>query len=124
LIGITVGSAGVNVKLPFPVSINTQKIAGGPSAGLMFTLGVYNALTPGDITGGRVIAGTGTINLDGTVGPIGGVQQKVVAAELAGAHYFLVPTGNYADAKAAAHGIQVVEIKTAAQAVQFLKSLK
>jgi len=123
LIGITVDSAGVDVKLPFPVSINTQKIAGGPSAGLMFTLGVYNALTPGDITGGRVIAGTGTINLDGTVGPIGGVQQKVVAAELAGAQYFLVPTGNYADALAAAHGIHVVEIKTAAQAVQFLKSL-
>lgn len=123
LIGITVDSAGVDVKLPFPVSINTQKIAGGPSAGLMFALGVYNALTPGDITGGRVIAGTGTINLDGTVGPIGGVQQKVVAAELVGAKYFLVPTGNYADALAAAHGIQVVEIKTAAQAVQFLKSL-
>jgi PDZ domain-containing protein len=123
LIGITVDSAGVDVKLPFPVSIKTQKIAGGPSAGLMFTLGVYNALTPGDITGGRVIAGTGTINLDGSVGPIGGVQQKVVAAELAGAGYFLVPPGNYADALAAAHGIQVVKISTASQAVQFLKSL-
>ncbi len=83
-IGITIDSAGFNYKLPFPVTITPQKIVGGPSAGLMFTLTVYNALSPVDLTHGLKIAGTGTINPDGTVGPIGGVQQKVAAAEAAG----------------------------------------
>ena len=80
-LGIVIGSAGSDVQLPFPVQIVPEKIVGGPSAGLMFTLAVYNAVTPTDITGGRKIAGTGTISLDGTVGPIGGVEQKVAAAE-------------------------------------------
>ena len=73
-IGITIDSAGYDFKPPFPVSIVTQKISGGPSAGLMFTLTVYNALSAQDLTGGRKVAGTGTINLDGTVGPIGGIK--------------------------------------------------
>ena len=96
-IGITIASAGFDFKPPFPVSIVTQKISGGPSAGLMFTLTVDNALSAQDLTGGRKIAGTGTINLDGTVGPIGGVKQKVPAAEATGARYFLCPVENYAD---------------------------
>ena len=99
---------GVDVQLPFPVQIVPEKIVGGPSAGLMFTLAVYNAVTPTDITGGRKIAGTGTISLDGTVGPIGGVQQKVAAAEAAGAEYFLSPVENYDDARAVAQQIKVV----------------
>lgn len=73
---------------------------GGPSAGLMFSLEIYNQLTPGDLTKGYRIAGTGTIDPDGTVGIIGGVQHKVVAAQNNGAEIFLVPQGNYADAKA------------------------
>ena len=76
-IGIEIQSAGFDFQPPFPISIVPQKIDGGPSAGLMFTLSVYNLLMPTDLTGGRRIAGTGTINLDGTVGPIGGVKQKV-----------------------------------------------
>ena len=64
----------------------------------MFTLTVYNMLSPDDLTRGLRIAGTGTISLDGTVGPIGGVQQKVAAAEQVGAVYFLCPADNYADA--------------------------
>jgi Lon-like protease len=122
-IGITITSAGFDYKTPFPISIVTQKINGGPSAGLMFTLTVYNMLSADDLTHGLRIAGTGTINLDGTVGPIGGVKQKVAAAEQVGAVYFLCPADNYADAVSAARSIKVIKIATAEQAVQFLKSL-
>jgi PDZ domain-containing protein len=122
-IGISITSAGFDYKTPFPISIVTQKINGGPSAGLMFTLTVYNMLTPDDLTRGLRIAGTGTINLDGTVGPIGGVKQKVAAAEQVGAVYFLCPVDNYADAVLAAKSIKVIKIATAGQAIQFLEDL-
>lgn len=79
--------------------IFTQTQVGGPSAGLMFTLEIYNQLTPGDLTRGYRIAGTGTIKSDGTVGEIGGVQHKIVAAEQKGADLFFVPQGNYAEAE-------------------------
>ena len=111
------------MQLPFPVQIMPEKIVGGPSAGLMFTLAVYNAVTPTDITGGRKIAGTGTINLDGTVGPIGGVQQKVAAAEAAGAEYFLSPVENYDDARSVARQIKVVKVATVDEALAFLQDL-
>ena len=75
---------------PFPVSINSDQI-GGPSAGLAFTLGIINSLAGGDITGGRVVAATGTIRPDGTVGDVGGVKQKTIAVEQAGATVFFVP---------------------------------
>src|SRR4051794_12014814 len=64
---------------------------GGPSAGLAFTLGIVDKLTPGSLTGGRTVAGTGTIDGFGNVGPIGGIQQKIAAAEEAGATVFLAP---------------------------------
>ncbi len=121
-IGISIQSAGFDFMPPFPVSINTQKINGGPSAGLMFTLTVYNTLSTQDLTGGRKIAGTGTISLDGTVGPIGGVKQKVAAAEAAGAVYFLCPVENYADAVSVANSIKVVEIANVQDALIFLHS--
>jgi PDZ domain-containing protein len=122
-IGIAIDSAGYDFKPPFPVSIVTQKINGGPSAGLMFTLTVYNALSEQDLTTGRKIAGTGTINLDGTVGPIGGVKQKVPAAEATGARYFLCPVDNYADAVSVARTIKVIKIATVQDALDFLHSL-
>jgi PDZ domain-containing protein len=122
-LGITIESAGSDLSLPFPVKIVSQKIVGGPSAGLMFALTVYNAVTPDDLTGGRKIAGTGTINPDGSVGPIGGVEQKVVAAELAGATYFLSPPQNYAAARSVARHIQVVKIASIGQAIEFLRGL-
>ena len=89
----------------------------------MFTLTIYNALSAQDLTGGRKIAGTGTINLDGTVGPIGGVKQKVVAAEAAGASYFLCPVDNYADAVSMARTIKVIKVATVQDALNFLHSL-
>ena len=122
-IGIEIQTAGFDYQPPFPVSIVTDKIAGGPSAGLMFTLSVYNALSPTDLTSGRKIAGTGTINLDGSVGPIGGVKQKVFAAEAVGASYFLCPADNYRDAVSVARNIKVVEVANVDQAISFLRSL-
>ncbi|MCB0210226.1 MAG: PDZ domain-containing protein [Anaerolineae bacterium] len=123
-IGIGVEDVGFDINLPFPVEIIPQKIIGGPSAGLMFTLTVYNMVTPTDLTGGRTIAGTGTISLDGTVGPIGGVQQKVAGAEMAGAEYFLSPPENYDDAAAVARRIKVIKVATATEAIDFLRSLE
>jgi PDZ domain-containing protein len=122
-IGISIVQHYSGVSLPFPIEIVPQKVTGGPSAGLMFTLGVYDLVTSQDLTGGRKIAGTGTIDLEGNVGPIGGVQQKVVAAERAGAEYFLSPTENYPDALAVATRITVIEVATAQDAINFLRSL-
>ena len=122
-LGIQIEPAGFDYNLPFPVSIETDKIGGGPSAGLIFTLTVYNSLISQDLTGGRRIAGTGTINLDGSVGPIGGVKQKIFAAEAVGATYFLCPADNYADAVSVARSIQVVKVATVQQAIDFLHSL-
>jgi PDZ domain-containing protein len=122
-LGIQIETAGFNYNPPFPVSIETNKISGGPSAGLIFTLTVYNSLISQDLTGGRRIAGTGTINLDGSVGPIGGVKQKIFAAEAVGAAYFLCPVDNYADAVSVARTIKVVKIATVQQAVDFLRSI-
>jgi len=122
-LGIQIESAGFDYHPPFPVSIETNKISGGPSAGLIFSLSVYNSLISQDLTGGRRIAGTGTINLDGSVGPIGGIKQKIFAAEAVGATYFLCPVDNYADAILVAKTIKVVKVATVQQAIDFLRSL-
>jgi PDZ domain-containing protein len=122
-IGITVQTIGFAVDLPFPVRIEPHKIGGGPSAGLMFALTVYNLVTPDDLTRGHQVAGTGTIALDGTVGPIGGVAQKVAGAELAGAEYFLAPAENYEQARAAARRIKVVRVASIDEAIAFLRGL-
>jgi PDZ domain-containing protein len=123
-IGIGVRSFGLDLELPFPVSISPQKIVGGPSAGLMFTLTIYNMITPDDLTGGRRIAGTGTIDIDGRVGPIGGVAQKVAGAEAAGAQYFIVPIENYADAQRAARTITLIPVASAQEAIEKLRALE
>ena len=83
--------------LPVTVTLNTGQV-GGPSAGLMFSLAIYDTLTPGALTGGRRIAGTGTIEDDGSVGPISGIRQKMVGARQAGAQWFLSPQGDCSDA--------------------------
>lgn len=105
------------------VEFQTGNIA-GPSAGLMFTLALYDQLTPEDLTEGKAIAGTGTIECDGGIGAIGGVKQKVAGAEAEGAEVFLSPAGNFAEAQAAAgDGIEVVSVATFAQAVEYLETL-
>ncbi|TWG13078.1 PDZ domain-containing protein [Micromonospora palomenae] len=82
---------------PFTLKIDLANI-GGPSAGLMFALGIVDKLEPADLTGGKIIAGTGTIDDEGRVGPIGGIAQKLVGAKKAGAKVFLVPADNCAEA--------------------------
>jgi len=118
-------------KLPFTITIDSGDI-GGPSAGLMFALAIYNRLSPVDLTHGHKIAGTGTIDADGYIGSIGGVKQKVIGAHQSGAQYFFVPRSesnddprSYADAKsyAAANGITLVPVSTLQQAIDFLKRL-
>ncbi|TIC84172.1 PDZ domain-containing protein [Nocardioides sp. GY 10127] len=88
----------VGYVFPVQVSIDIDSSIGGPSAGLMFSLGVYDTLTKESLTGGHTIAGTGTISADGTVGQIGGIQQKIAGAERDGAELFLVPADNCAEA--------------------------
>ncbi len=79
--------------LPYDITINAGNV-GGPSAGLMFTLAVYDMITPGELTGGLDFAGTGTINSKGAVGPIGGIAQKMIAADREGVDLFLAPASN------------------------------
>ena len=87
-----------NQRFVFPISIDIDTgNVGGPSAGLMMALNVYNSLTEYDITKGIKVAGTGTIEIDGSVGPVGGVKQKVIAAKNAGSTLILVPTANFDD---------------------------
>jgi PDZ domain-containing protein len=90
-VGIT---PGVGFDFPFHVNVNIADNIGGPSAGLMMSLAIFDTLTPGSMTDGADIAGTGTITPSGKVGPIGGIQQKIAAARDAGAELFLVPADN------------------------------
>jgi PDZ domain-containing protein len=102
-VGIQVGTQ-VKDDLPVDVTVNIDPSIGGPSAGLMFSLGIYDILSPGSMTGGKTIAGTGTMDAAGTVGPIGGIQQKIVGARDSDAGLFLVPPDNCADALGAPNG--------------------
>ena len=78
---------------PFPIAIESGDV-GGPSAGLMWAVGLYDLLTPGDLTEGRTIAGTRAIDLEGNISPIGGIRDKVIAAREANADVLLVPRAN------------------------------
>jgi PDZ domain-containing protein len=100
---------------PFEVDVNLADNIGGPSAGLMFSLGVYDVLTPGSLTDGHVIAGTGELDARGRVGQIGGIQQKLVGAQQDGARLFLVPAGNCAEALGGHYDpdrMRLVKVKT------------
>ncbi|MEZ5096754.1 MAG: PDZ domain-containing protein [Nocardioides sp.] len=103
----------VGVDLPFTVDINIDSGIGGPSAGLMFALATYDRLTPGSLTDGAAVAGTGTLDLSGRVGSIGGIQQKIVAARNEGIPLFLVPADNCTDAVQAPNGsVRLVKVST------------
>jgi PDZ domain-containing protein len=109
-------------NFPFKVSISSSNI-GGPSAGLMWALGLYDLLTPADLTQGRTIAGTGAIDRTGKVYPIGGVSEKMIAARRAGADVFLVPRENVAEARASADGLRLVPVGSLQDALDFLRSV-
>jgi PDZ domain-containing protein len=120
LIGVTLG---IGYTFPFKVSVNISDSIGGPSAGLMFALSIYDTLTPGSLTAGSAVAGTGTINAAGAVGEIGGIQQKIVGARKDGAQLFLVPPANCADALTSDHGdMRLAKAATLKSAVAELKA--
>jgi PDZ domain-containing protein len=114
LLGIT---PGITFRMPFTVKIDTHDV-GGPSAGTMFALAVYDTLTPGSLTGGKRIAGTGTIDpSDGAVGAIGGIAQKMIGAKRSGAQWFLAPESNCDEVVGhVPDGLRVVKISTLHQA--------
>lgn len=129
--GRTYGYVGVGLSdrihqknpLPIDLTIDSGNV-GGDSAGLAFTLSIIDELTPGELTGGHRIAVTGTMQTDGTVGPIGGVQQKVVAARKAKAELMLVPVENYDEAKAkAGDSIKVLAVKDLPAALAALSDM-
>ncbi|MDH2392439.1 PDZ domain-containing protein [Streptomyces sp. HNM0663] len=116
--------AGTDHTFPFTVDINLADV-GGPSAGLMFALGIIDKLTPGAMTGGTFVAGTGTIDDDGKVGPIGGIEMKLVGARNAGAEYFLTPADNCASAASdTPDGLTLVKVDTIADATKSLEKIR
>lgn len=125
-IGVLLGS-----KFTFPIKVSNQvgSRIGGPSAGGMFALAIYDRLTPGSLTGGKHIAGTGEIKPDGTIEPIGGIRQKMAGAAHDGATIFLVPAANCAeaagamDARGRVHGMRLVRISSLKDAISSLRSL-
>ena len=110
MVGFLATTVNERFDFPFEIDIKTGNV-GGPSAGLMMALNVYNNLIPEDITNSMVVAGTGTIEIDGSVGPVGGIKQKIIAAKRAGAELILVPVANFEEA------IQFETDKTAIVAV-------
>lgn len=115
----------VGYKYDFPVDVKLQLgDVGGPSGGMMFALGIIDRLTPGNLTGGLHIAGTGTIAESGEVGPIGGVVQKLYGAKRAGATVFLAPAANCDEIVGnVPAGLQVVKIETLQEALDALEKL-
>jgi Lon-like protease len=120
VVGVQVGESFV---FPFQVHISIGDI-GGPSAGMMFALGIIDKITPADLTDGRFIAGTGEIEADGKVDPIGGIQQKMAGARNAGATVFLAPAANCGDtAGAVPAGLKVIKVSTLSGAIAALTAL-
>lgn len=121
LIGITMCSV---YERPLQVTIDAQEI-GGPSAGLMFGASIVDLLDPADLTAGKRIAGTGTLDCNGNVGIVGGVRQKVKAAERLGASYFLVPMAELQEARAAVDTqMKVIGVSTLKEAIAALRKLR
>ena len=119
--GTTGSLLGLNLKIsvdsPVEATFGLSDV-GGPSAGMMFALGVVDEITPGSLTGGKDIAGTGTIDMDGQVGPIGGIQQKMAGARNSGSKFFLAPASNCDEVKDhEPEGMQVFAVSTLHEAV-------
>jgi PDZ domain-containing protein len=120
LIGV---SLRAGYHFPFTVKVRINELIGGPSAGMMFALSIYDILTPGSLTDGQDVAGTGTITADGQVGEIGGIQQKIAGARQDGAGLFLVPPSNCADAVDADHGsMRLVKAVTLHEAIHEVRA--
>ncbi|MDX1690925.1 MAG: S16 family serine protease [Acidimicrobiia bacterium] len=124
MVGVLFDTKNLEMVLPVDIQIDSRNI-GGPSAGITYTLALLDLLLEEDLSKGHRIASTGTIALDETVGPIGGVRQKVFAAKAIGAEYVLVPEANFDDALGAADGeIEIVSVATLDDALAFLRTLE
>ncbi len=121
MIGAMLLTVSPGFRLPFPVAVDTGEIA-GPSGGLAMALAIYQQLGTEDILAGRTVAASGYIRADGSVGPVGGVGLKAVAAARAGATLLLVPPANAAEARLAGTGITVIEVRSYADALARLRS--
>lgn len=120
IIGVLLGR---DYELPVDVTITAGGV-GGPSAGTMFALAVYDVLTPGDLTGGKHIAGTGTMEPDESVGPIGGIRQKLAGARDGGADYFLAPLDNCPEVEGhVPDGLTVIRIGSFDDAIGAVKAI-
>ncbi|GGU42636.1 hypothetical protein GCM10010211_02290 [Streptomyces albospinus] len=110
---------------PFHIDVKLADV-GGPSAGLMFALGIVDKLSPGgNLTGGKFVAGTGTIDDQGNVGPIGGISMKTIGAREKGAEFFLTPKENCASAaKDTPSGLRLVKVGTIGDAVKALEKIR
>ena len=119
-LGIDIGES---YRAEVPIKVNLEGV-GGPSGGLMLSLGIVDKLTPGELNGGHSVAGTGTIDPDGKVGAIGGIGQKMAGARDSGAELFLAPADNCADVRAARipSGLTVAKVSTLSDAVAALES--
>ena len=120
VLGIYVGNT-----YEFPVKVTVQLgDVSGPSGGMMFALGIYDKLTPGELTGGAHVAGTGTIDSTGAIGPIGGIQEKMYGASDAGAKYFLAPADNCSEVVGhVPTGMRVFKISTYDQALNVVTAI-
>lgn len=121
-LGVSMFTRDLSFDFPVKVSIDSGSV-GGPSAGLAFTLGILDVLTPGSISGGLPIATTGTIALDGTVGPVGGVHQKVIAARRRGVKLMLVPASEIDEARRYAGDLRVEPVTTLDDALAVLATI-
>jgi PDZ domain-containing protein len=121
LLGIT-----LMTQYDFPIDVSIQlNNVGGPSAGMMFALGIIDTLTPEELNGGENVAGTGTITADGTVGPIGGIRQKLWGAQEAGAEWFLAPESNCDEVVGhVPDGLQVFAVETLDDALAALEAVR
>jgi len=114
-------SSGYEKLTPNDLSIDVKKV-GGPSGGMIFTLAVIELLTKENLLKGRTVAGTGTIRADGSIGPIGGIKEKLIAAKRAGIDLFLAPKGNCSELSSIPEGITVAAVGTIDEAVAALSS--
>lgn len=114
-------NGGYEKLVPEDISIDVKKV-GGPSGGMIFTLAVIELLTKADLLNGRTVAGTGTIEKDGTIGAIGGIEEKLIAAKRAGVDLFLAPKANCSELSSIPEGIIVAAVGTIDEAVEALSS--
>ena len=123
IIGVSLQPREPQYRFPFPIDIDSGNV-GGPSAGLAFSLGVIDVLTPGELTGGNRVAVTGTVDGSGNVGPVGGVAQKTAVVVGEGYDVFLVPASEVEEARIrAGDDVRVIPVDTLQDALDALESL-